>query len=188
MNVETWDVKATLAFPQRRDEVQALLKMVLEKGALTASDVVHRQQGLLPGRAKIMGERLLTMVADLNLLKQDGDRWSLTELGQASVEEGQTYVPEDDLWRFHWSDDPLVKSPLLHVQRIPPANRWDRDNTPTKPTTNMHTREPVVRDACTQWRRHSVCASTPSGRTATALVKPRLASASAPNRVKPLAS
>ena len=34
MNVETWDVKATLAFPQRRDEVQALLKMVLEKGAL----------------------------------------------------------------------------------------------------------------------------------------------------------
>ena len=79
-----------------------------------------------------MGERLLIMVADLNLLKQDGDRWSLTELGQASVEEGQTYVPEDDLWRFHWSDDPLVKSPLLHVQRIPPANRWDRDNTPTK--------------------------------------------------------
>jgi hypothetical protein len=146
MNVETWDVKATLAFPQRRDEVQALLKMVLEKGALTASDVVHRQQGLLPGRAKIMGERLLTMVADLNLLKQDGERWSLTELGQASVEEGQTYVPEDDLWRFHWSDDPLVKSPLLHVQRIPPGNRWDRDNTPTKPTTDMHARGPVVRD------------------------------------------
>jgi len=148
LDVESWEMKATVAFPQRRDEVQAVLALTKQRGHLTAADLVHREHGLLPGRAEIMGARLLTMVSDLKLLEQKGKEWALTELGRSSLEEGRTYVPEEDLWQMHWSEDPLVQSPLLSVERIASKgnSRWDHDKRTTASTNRWASRRPVVHE------------------------------------------
>jgi hypothetical protein len=148
LDVESWEMKATVAFPQRRDEVQAVLALTGQRGHLTAADLVHREHGLLPGRAEIMGARLLTMVSDLKLLEQKGDQWLLTDLGRSSLDEGRTYVPEEDLWQMHWTEDPLVQSPLLSVERIMTKgnDRWNHDKRPTAPTSRWTSRKPVVHE------------------------------------------
>ena len=61
VDVVAYEVLATLAFPEDRTEVLSLLQMAEEFGSLTGDQVVDRRSGLLPGRPRVMGKRLLNM-------------------------------------------------------------------------------------------------------------------------------
>ena len=64
IRVKAYEVVAKLAFPEDRTEVLSLLQMANRLGSLSASDIVDRRSGLLPGRPKVMGFRLLNMLVE----------------------------------------------------------------------------------------------------------------------------
>ncbi len=125
VDVVAYEVLATLAFPEDRTEVLSLLQMAEEFGSLTGEQVVDRKSGLLPGRPRVMGKRLLNMAADLDLLEQgNGGRYNLTEYGHETLENETVFVPEEASWTIWATKDALFPTTILHVER----HREERPN------------------------------------------------------------
>ena len=118
IRVEAYEVVAKLAFPEDRTEVLSLLQMANHLGSLSASDIVDRRSGLLPGRPKVMGFRLLNMLVDLGLLENfQSKEFTLTEYGSEALENETIFIPEESSWKIWVTEDPLFPSNILHVER-----------------------------------------------------------------------
>lgn len=118
IRVEAYEVVAKLAFPEDRTEVLSLLQMANHLGSLSASDIIDRRSGLLPGRPKVMGFRLLNMLVDLGLLENfHSKEFTLTEYGSEALENETIFIPEESSWKIWVTEDPLFPSNILHVER-----------------------------------------------------------------------
>ena len=118
IRVEAYEVVAKLAFPEDRTEVLSLLQMANHLGSLSESDIVDRRSGLLPGRPKVMGFRLLNMLVDLGLLENfQSKEFTLTEYGSEALENETIFIPEESSWKIWVTEDPLFPSNILHVER-----------------------------------------------------------------------
>ena len=118
IRVKAYEVVAKLAFPEDRTEVLSLLQMANHLGSLSASDIVDRRSGLLPGRPKVMGFRLLNMLVDLGLLENfHSKEFTLTEYGSEALENETIFIPEESSWKIWVTEDPLFPSHILHVER-----------------------------------------------------------------------
>lgn len=118
IRVESYEVVAKLAFPEDRTEVLSLLQMANHLGSLSASDIVDRRSGLLPGRPKVMGFRLLNMLVDFGLLENfHSKEFTLTEYGSEALENETIFIPEESSWKIWVTEDPLFPSNILHVER-----------------------------------------------------------------------
>ena len=118
IRVKAYEVVATLAFPEDRTEVLSLLQMANHLGSLSGSDVVDRRSGLLPGRPKVMGFRLLNMLVGLGLLENfHSNEFTLTEYGEEALENETIFIPEESSWKIWVTEDPIFPYNILHVER-----------------------------------------------------------------------
>ena len=129
INVQAFEVLATFAFPEDRTEILSLLQMANSMGSLNGERVVDRKQGLLPGRPKVMGTRLLNMAVSMDLLEVNRGTYVLTEFGRENLENESVFVPEKSTWTVWVADDPLIPASVIHVERHkegrPDKNRRD---------------------------------------------------------------
>ena len=80
-------------------------------GSLSASDIVDRRSGLLPGRPKVMGFRLLNMLVDLGLLENfHSKEFTLTEYGSEALENETIFIPEESSWKIWVTEDAISLS------------------------------------------------------------------------------
>ena len=118
IRIKVYEVVGTFAFPEDRTEVLSLLQMADDYKGLTGDKVVERKRGLLPGRPKIMGTRLLNMAADLDLLERTNNRsFILTDFGRETLENETIFIPEESSWKIWVTEDPIFPSNVLHVER-----------------------------------------------------------------------
>lgn len=129
IKVQAFEVLATFAFPEDRTEILSLLQMANSMGSLNGERVVDRKQGLLPGRPKVMGTRLLNMAVSMDLLEVNRGRYVLTEFGRENLENESVFVPEKSTWTVWVADDPIIPASVIHVERHkegrPDINRRD---------------------------------------------------------------
>ena len=129
IKVQAFEVLATFAFPEDRTEILSLLQMANSMGSLNGERVVDRKQGLLPGRPKVMGTRLLNMAVSMDLLEVNRGTYVLTEFGRENLENESVFVPEKSTWTVWVADDPLIPASVIHVERHkegrPDKNRMD---------------------------------------------------------------
>lgn len=118
IKVQAFEVLATFAFPEDRSEILSLLQMANSMGSLNGERVVHQQQGLLPGRPKVMGTRLLNMAVSMDLLSANrGGTYVLTEFGRDNLENETVFIPEKATWTVWVANDPLIPASVIHVER-----------------------------------------------------------------------
>jgi hypothetical protein len=117
IKVQAFEVLATFAFPEERTEILSLLQMANSMGPLNGERVVDRKQGLLPGRPKVMGTRLLNMAVSMDLLEVNGGTYMLTEFGRENLDNEFVFVPEKSTWTVWVADDPLIPASVIHVER-----------------------------------------------------------------------
>ena len=135
IKVQAYEVLATFAFPEDRTEILSLLQMADSMGSLNGGQVVDRQQGLLPGRPKVMGTRLLNMAVSMDLLeKTQGGSYVLTQFGHENLENQTVFVPEKATWTIWVTDEPFIPTSIIHLERHkegwPDKNRSDTQQLP----------------------------------------------------------
>ena len=118
IRIKAYEVVATLAFPEDRTEILSLLQMAADYEGLSGNQVVEKKRGLLPGRPRVMGTRLLNMAADLDLLEpMNNGRFTITEFGRETLENETIFIPEESSWKIWVTEDPIFPSNVLHVER-----------------------------------------------------------------------
>jgi hypothetical protein len=131
INIKAYETLAKVAFPEERNEILALLQMVGSKFIINASGVVDKTTGLLPGRPKVMGERLLRTLEKLGLLDSGyrGKEFGLTEYGEETLDNRMIFIPEESSWKIWITEDPLFPDNILFIDRHREPN--SRTVTPT---------------------------------------------------------
>lgn len=119
VTVHCVNVIATLAFPCHRPVESALISWIEEQAAagssVSAAQVCAERSGLLPGRPLVLGQRLLNVAEQLQLVDVDKGRIrGLSEIGRNALAEGKVYVPERSTWSLYFAEDPLLAHPLIH--------------------------------------------------------------------------
>ena len=118
IRIKAYEVVATLAFPEDRTEVLSLLQMAADFEVLSGDQIVDKKRGLLPGRPRVMGTRLLNMAAGLDLLEQiNNGRFTITDFGRETLENETIFIPEESSWKIWVTEDPIFPSNVLHVER-----------------------------------------------------------------------
>lgn len=118
IKIETFDVEGTVAVGRDRPEYLAVAQLASNLERAVSGDDVSRE--LLGGLPTQVGWRVVERCIALGLLEREGHRGSaqLSESGKAALTTSQVLVPEEGTWRFYLVHDPLIESPLLHVQRF----------------------------------------------------------------------
>lgn len=119
VTVHCVNVIATLAFPCHRPIENALISWIEEQAAagsgISAAQVCAEGSGLLPGRPLVLGQRLLNVAEQLQLVEVDKGRIrGLSEIGRNALAEGKVYVPERSTWSLYFAEEPLLAHPLIH--------------------------------------------------------------------------
>ena len=118
VNVFCWNVKATIAKAEKRNELLPILKRAQENEGTNAKDIASHLLGEATGRESV-GARLLAICESLRLLEMQQEkhfrRFSLTEEGIEALKSGQIMVPQEGTWTIWASNDPLLSYPILRI-------------------------------------------------------------------------
>lgn len=128
VKVYCWNVKATIALLDRRDDLMPVLKRALENDGTHPKDVAGHLLGEEVGR-EVVGRRLLDSCTGLGLLEKRGEqqrpRYFLTENGHKALEAGSVLVPEEGTWTIWACNDPLLDYPILRVEPYNESSAFD---------------------------------------------------------------
>lgn len=115
IEVGCWRVIGQVAKSSKRPELMPVLLRARERGATDPDDVAGHL--LFEPRSRlVVAERLLQIAELYGLLEQRDRRYSLTEPGHAALATMQVFVPEQGAWTVWASNDPLLPTPILHVE------------------------------------------------------------------------
>ena len=112
--VQGWRAVGQVATAVRRRELEPVLLRAREAGGTDAEDVARHL--LFAQSRKTVARRLLRIGAALGLLEEHGREFALTESGERAIAAGKVFVPEHGAWTVWASDDPLLPSPVLHIE------------------------------------------------------------------------
>lgn len=111
--IQGWRTVGLIARGERRKELEPILLRANSVGETDAEDIAEHL--LFAQSRKIVAERLLRIGVTFDLLKGNGERYTLTERGEKAVADGKVFVPEYGAWNIWMSRDPLLSSPVLRI-------------------------------------------------------------------------
>lgn len=118
ISVKCFESQATVAVGRQRPEFLAIAQLAADFGRpINAQDIHHE---LLRNCPETMGRLVLKRSVDLGLLEdveQEGYA-QLSSAGKQALQVGQVLVPEEGVWRFYLTNDPLMPHHLLHAHRL----------------------------------------------------------------------
>ena len=126
--VRTFDAPTTVAIGRKRPEWLAVARLAKDFGGAVHAEQITSE--LLDGVPPVLGNRVIDRCVALGMLERtDQERKDgvarLSTLGEAALEQGQVFVPEERLWRFYFAEDPLVDQMLLHVEPLDDGRAQD---------------------------------------------------------------
>lgn len=113
-----FDVEGTVAFGRSRPEFLAVGRLAADLGRhITAKDISRELLAPLP---PAVGRSVLDRCVHLGLLEYADSRGAarLTAAADLLLERNVVLSPEEGVFRFYYTDDPLVGGSLLHVVAI----------------------------------------------------------------------
>lgn len=111
--IQGWRTVGLIARGERRKELEPILLRANSVGETDAEDIAEHL--LFAQSRKIVAERLLRIGVTFDLLKGNGERYTLTERGEKAIADGKVFVPEYGAWNIWMSRDPLLSSPVLRI-------------------------------------------------------------------------
>lgn len=128
LEVHVYEFVGEVWVAEPRDEIQAVLLAVHEAGG--SLDAAGLADALFSQRFEAAARRLLQLAASIDLvhIEQDrrrGDRYSLTDRGRIALDREVILVPEKGTWLAWLANDPLVHTPVLHLEAVAPATAFD---------------------------------------------------------------
>ncbi len=128
VDIQTFEVEGTIARGQERPEFLAVVRLAADLGRpINGEDVVRELLGNLPSQ---IGWRVIERCIQLGLLERDGNKGSatLSDAGRKALEEDMILVPEEGLWRIYFAEDPLLDSPVVHIERFEGVKAYEERN------------------------------------------------------------
>ncbi len=154
IKVHSFDAAATVAKGQNRPEFLAVARLAADlKRQIGARDVLRELLGNLP---ETVGWRVIERSISLGLLEREGRQGpaALTEMGRNALKHNTVLVPEEGVWRFFYTDDPLVPDVLIHALRLPELSAYESKN--SRPPDSVFIPE-LLKACCSADPRPSVC-------------------------------
>ena len=123
VEVKCWRVVGHVAKTEKRPELMPVLLRASETGGTDARNVAEH---LLfePRSRRVVAERLLDIGVAYKLLEKRGPAYVLTKAGGAAIDTERVFVPEDGAWTIWASQDPLLPSPVLRIERWSEPNAY----------------------------------------------------------------
>lgn len=115
ISVHCWRVIGQVAKAAKRVELMPVLLRARERGETDAGDVA-RHLFFEPDSRRVVAQRLLQISELYGLVEQRERRYRLTASGHAAVETEEVFVPEHGTWTLWASKDPLLSTPILHIE------------------------------------------------------------------------
>jgi len=112
VEIETWQVLATIAKAGKRSELMPVLKRLEETGGSDVRDIAEHLLFDTSSR-RVVAERLLE-ICRLYLLAEKSDAtYKLTGKGRLAAQTNQVFMPEKGIWKITFSNDPLLPYPIV---------------------------------------------------------------------------
>lgn len=115
IKIYCWRVIGQVARASKRIDLMPVLLRARESGSTDAGDIAGHLFFEARSR-RIVAQRLLDLAERYRLLEQRERRYFLSESGRIALETEQVFVPEYGTWTIWASDDPLLRTPILHVE------------------------------------------------------------------------
>jgi len=122
--VHVFETVASIAVPEARPDLLAVVHLVGARGEATGRDVGRDLLGMDAG----LGWRVLERCQRLELVtrEQNSGPYRLTELGHRALADEQILLPERSAYAFYWIDDPLLPEVVLGWRAMATESPHDR--------------------------------------------------------------
>jgi len=115
VEVETYKAVIELGRNEARDDIVSVLMLARENGNKISAELICQE--LLGNSNLKMGTLIIERCKDLELFDNENN---LTELGQSSIESGDVFIPERELFKLTCTNDPLLPQVILDLEHQPP--------------------------------------------------------------------
>lgn len=115
VEVETFKAVLELGRNEARDEIISVLMLARENGNKIYAELICQE--LLANRPPTMGNLIIKRCKELELFDDENN---LTDLGQSSIESGEVFIPERELFILTCTNDPLLPQTILDLEPQPP--------------------------------------------------------------------
>ncbi len=112
ITIETWQLKATIAQAEKREEYLPILLRIKKNDGSNADDIAEHLLFEKKGR-KVVAARLLTITAQLKLTEERDKHYYLTADGEKALTTRQIFIPYKGVYRISCSDDSLLPFQIL---------------------------------------------------------------------------
>jgi len=107
VEVETFKTVLELGRNEARDEIISILMLARENGNTISAELICQE--LLANRALTMGNLIIKRCKELDLFDDENN---LTDQGQSSIETGEVFIPERELFLLTCTNDSLLPQKL----------------------------------------------------------------------------
>lgn len=116
IEVHCWHVVGRVARAVKRPELLPVLLRAREAQSTNERDVAEHLLREAQGR-QVVARRLLDIEVSLRLLEQREREYVLTDEGRRVLESEQVFVPEEGTWTVWASDDPMLPTPVIRLEK-----------------------------------------------------------------------
>ncbi|MHA1357682.1 MAG: hypothetical protein ACTSRC_06200 [Candidatus Helarchaeota archaeon] len=131
IEVETFKAVIELGRNEARDEIISVLMLARENGNKISAELICQE--LLAKRPITMGSLIIKRCKELELFDEENN---LTNLGQSSIESGEIFIPERELFILSCTNDPLLPQVILDLEPQPPQKLHQEINSERRKENN----------------------------------------------------
>lgn len=128
IQIKSWNIRATIAFPEKIDYILAILHHVVEMKS--QANVKSLSSELLGSGNASIANALLIKCADLGLINEKNGSYSITSDGENSIKQELIFMPIEGTWNIKYVEDTTMfeKPKILELNLTYSELTRDADN------------------------------------------------------------